>query len=103
LKSTCAAQQNVGGLYVRMHQSVLVHVGQSREHSSQDVPHPCHFQRPPFQELLDVCVEVLKDKANRRWLTRPLKESDVQKFDDVRVGRQRDVAPHLGIGVSHSC
>jgi hypothetical protein len=86
-----------------MHQSVLVHVGQSREHRSQDVPHPCHLQRPPFQELQHVCVEVLKDKANRRLLTQPLKEPDVQKFDDVGVAWQRGVAPHLGIGVSRSC
>jgi hypothetical protein len=102
LKSTRAAQQNVGGLAVRMHQSEFVHVSQSREHTSQDVPHPCNFQRHYFQEPSDVRVEALKDEANHRIShTMPqerLKESDVQKFDDVGVGRQSDVAPHFVIG-----
>ena len=63
LKSTRAAQQHVGGLEVRMHHSELE--GQSREHTSQDVPHPCHFQLRLLQELPDVCVEALEDQANR--------------------------------------
>jgi hypothetical protein len=102
LKSTRAAHQNVGGLAVRMHQSVLVHVSQSREHTSQDVPHPCHFQWPHFQESPGVCVEALKDKAHHSWLFLPLKESDIQKFHDVGVARQSDVAPRFGIGSSRS-
>ena len=40
LENTLVAHQNVGGLEVRMHKPEPVHVGQSIEHTSQDVPHP---------------------------------------------------------------
>ena len=80
-----------------MHHSELE--GQSREHTSQDVPHPCHFQRRHFQELPDVCVEALEDQANRTFQPRRPKKYDVHEFDNVGVARQRDVAPRFGIGV----
>ena len=82
-----------------MHQASLVHVGQSREHTSQNMPHPCHFQTRPFQELADVCVEALEDKANRRLLMQPPKEYDVHEFDNVGVARKLGVSHQLCNGV----
>jgi hypothetical protein len=46
-----------------MQNSKFVHVGQRRDHCSQDVPHPCNFKGRLFQELPDVCFETLKDQA----------------------------------------
>ena len=74
LKRTRGAQQNVGGLKVRMHQAEFVHVGQSREHKSQNAQ---HFKGDIFKN----CQTSVSKRSKTR--PKPPKEYDVQEFDNV--------------------
>jgi hypothetical protein len=85
-----------------MHQSAIMHVNQSRKHTTQHMPHPANSESPTLQELLDVCVEVIKNKTNHRWLRHTLKDRNVKQIYNVRMPLQRGVAPHHGIGMRRS-
>jgi hypothetical protein len=66
------------------------------------MPHPAYSEIPTLQELFDVRVEQIKNKANHRWLRHTLKDSNVKQIYNVRMALQRGVAPHHGIGMRRS-